>query len=301
MVLTPHRRESFIAWLEKQGERPINKVEPKFKDGDWIVYKDTVWKVCNISLLNYYELLKINNEVSTRLIEDVDSNAHLWTIQDAKDGDVLAVEPIEGYYLPFIAIYKEGGFDFFNSHCFIGFDGIFYNGDTGHSIDNIHPATKEQCDLLFQKMKEAGYEWDAEKKELKKIEHPECSKDNLSDFESYLCLMFQKFRTKGICTNGEIVDFVEEHVQKLKDTLCPTWSEEDKAILEKCIGAVKASCYSPSFKLEAENWLKSLGPKKQWKPSDKQMKVLSTVINLNNICASEKAELRKLFEQLKQL
>ena len=29
------------------------------------------------------------------------------------------------------------------------------------------PATKEQRDLLFQKMKEAGYEWDAEKKELK--------------------------------------------------------------------------------------------------------------------------------------
>ena len=35
---------------------------------------------------------------------------------------------------------------------------------------NIFPATKEQCDFLFQEMKEAGYEWDAEKKELKKIE-----------------------------------------------------------------------------------------------------------------------------------
>ena len=23
-----------LAWLEKQGKRPINKVEPKFKDGD---------------------------------------------------------------------------------------------------------------------------------------------------------------------------------------------------------------------------------------------------------------------------
>ena len=30
------------------------------------------------------------------------------------------------------------------------------------------PATKEQRDLLFAKMKEAGYEWDADKKELKK-------------------------------------------------------------------------------------------------------------------------------------
>ena len=34
----------------------------------------------------------------------------------------------------------------------------------------IKPATKEQRDLLFHKMKEAGYEWDALNKELKKIE-----------------------------------------------------------------------------------------------------------------------------------
>ena len=36
--------------------------------------------------------------------------------------------------------------------------------------EDVKPATKEQRDLLFQKMKEAGYEWDADKKELKKIE-----------------------------------------------------------------------------------------------------------------------------------
>lgn len=30
------------------------------------------------------------------------------------------------------------------------------------------PATKEQRDMLFRKMKEAGYEWNGEKKELKK-------------------------------------------------------------------------------------------------------------------------------------
>ena len=35
--------------------------------------------------------------------------------------------------------------------------------------EDVQPATKEQRDLLFSKMKEAGYEWDADKKELKKI------------------------------------------------------------------------------------------------------------------------------------
>lgn len=48
---------------------------------------------------------------------------------------------------------------------------------------SLVPATKEQCDLLFQKMKEAGYEWNAEKKELKMIEQtPTWSEDD----EQYL-------------------------------------------------------------------------------------------------------------------
>ena len=46
------------------------------------------------------------------------------------------------------------------------------------------------------------------------------------------------------------------------------WSEDDEAILEKCIGAVKASCYSHSFKSEAENWLKSIKDRVQ--PQTKQ-------------------------------
>ena len=33
----------------------------------------------------------------------------------------------------------------------------------------VYPATKEQRDLLFRKMEEAGYEWDNEKKCLTKI------------------------------------------------------------------------------------------------------------------------------------
>ena len=43
-------------------------------------------------------------------------------------------------------------------------------GRVGNGISYYSPATKEQCDLLFSKMKEAGYEWDDENKELKKIE-----------------------------------------------------------------------------------------------------------------------------------
>ena len=77
--------------IEKNEQKSASEIEPRFKVDDWIVYNDAVWKVYDISLQNYYELLKINNEVSTRLIKDVDENAHLWDITDAKEGDVLAV------------------------------------------------------------------------------------------------------------------------------------------------------------------------------------------------------------------
>ena len=260
--------------------KPIDKAEPKFKVGDWIVYKDNIWKICNISLKTYYELLKINNEVSIRHFEDVDKTAHLWTIQDAKDGDVLACE--NGWTCIFKKLVNN---ETFSSYCFM--DNTKWFCETGsecHTLKEefvkayngkIYPATKEQCDLLFTKMKEAGYEWDAEKKELKKIEHPKCSKDNLSDFESYLCLMFQKFRTKGICTNGEIIDFVEEHVQKLKNTLCPTWSEEDEHRLEDTIYFLDTAKkhYASTVELDAcIDWLKSLRPqpKQKWSKEDER-------------------------------
>ncbi len=39
----------------------------------------------------------------------------------------------------------------------------------------LHPATKEQRDFFFAKMREAGYEWDADKNEVRKIQHYDIS------------------------------------------------------------------------------------------------------------------------------
>lgn len=59
--------------------------------------------------------------------------------------------------------------EYFNSYGFVGHcDGEFEVTQCYHYIKGAHPATKEQRDLLFQKMKEASYEWDAEEKELRK-------------------------------------------------------------------------------------------------------------------------------------
>ncbi len=158
--------------LVNYGKDDIDK--PNFNIGDWITNGIDVDKIIGIDLEDENYLFENGRKSDISL---VDSNSHNWTIQDAKDGDILAVED-KNFITPFVAIYKERGLDFFNSRCFIGFDGNFYKSEQGHDIENIHPATKEQCIFLFQKMHEAGYEWDDEKKELKKIKVNEAMYDD---------------------------------------------------------------------------------------------------------------------------
>jgi len=157
--------ENIIAWLEKQCEKnPTDNVEPKFQNGQWIVWQNKCYKV------NYngcgYELIDQNGLTTSLEYETVDGNAHLWVIQDAKDGDVLTTS--EG---AFIYNGNNGGGSCHGCYCGVNTLGRFKTDVKSHwTGKKVYPATKEEYDLLFQKMKEAGYEWDAEKKELNKIE-----------------------------------------------------------------------------------------------------------------------------------
>ena len=154
-------------------QKPIDKVEPNFKVGDWVVYcNDDVDLITGIEENGYC----VNNSGYIPFI--CESDIRLWTVQDAKDGDVLAWDDSKCIAL-LKNIYDE---DSFNSYGFVGgCTGTFESRQSYHDIEGAHPATKEQRDLLFQKMHEAGYEWDAEKKELIKIEQKPASwskKDN---------------------------------------------------------------------------------------------------------------------------
>jgi hypothetical protein len=92
---------------------------------------------------------------------------HLWTIQDAKDGDILVC----GDNPEIIMLFKSlRNIHWAFTHFHMYNDGDYRVNDWCDCGENVHPATKEQRDLLFNKMKEAGYEWNAKKKELKKIE-----------------------------------------------------------------------------------------------------------------------------------
>ena len=101
---------------------------------------------------------------------NIHKSYHPWTIEDAQAGDILAT-------LDYIIIFKghlknDGGV----SYCHYDFGAqnpqFNYNEDRNWYFGKeavVSPATKEQRELLFAKMKEAGYSWDPEKKELSKI------------------------------------------------------------------------------------------------------------------------------------
>ena len=164
--------------LEYKDGEIVEVQKPKFKVGDWISGYYTNYKV-----------LSVNNE--GYVVEDTDGNKinilfeneklhHLFTTADAKNGDVLVVPHIEGSeHSEQIFIFKEikdreytkNAVEYYCRYL----DGEFRTnerGFMGQADDYFTPATKEQRELLFQKMKEAGYEWDADKKELKKIRKP---------------------------------------------------------------------------------------------------------------------------------
>lgn len=161
-------------WLEMQRElKPSDNVKSKFKVGDWIVANNNESRIFRVESI-FKNFATISDNFGYQCINNfiLNEQHRLWTIKDVKDGDVLTTHlSPEGDW---IGIYKES-FDIlgFKTYCFLNGVGEFVinpNRCRNHGTHGLHPATKEQQDLLFQKMKEAGYEWDVEKKELKKIE-----------------------------------------------------------------------------------------------------------------------------------
>lgn len=255
-------------WLEKQGEQEsADKHEPKFKVGDWVVDKNGVIK----QILSYKNgVYKHTNGYSSKIFED---DWRIWDItKDAKDGDVLSTP---NYIYIFNSIDKETETVAF--YCLINkSDERFSFGDyrIHDEILNSTPATKEQYDLLFSKMKEASYEWNAEKKELKKISQRMVS---------------------------------AEAKEALYDK--PAWSKEDDDMITTIEGWLDTLCeylndssseYIPYIE-SCINWLESLRLQNMWKPSDDQIEALGVVTDICSIPEKQYDELNKLYHELKKL
>jgi len=154
---------------EKEAEKPKEEeAQPKFKVGDFVVSDYCMGRVVDITSDAY--LLDTGQGIPF----SCEHNAHIWNIHDAKDGDILVCGKDK---MPFIF---KGLLDKFHpenpvAYCGIDSRDIFTisPGDGRWTDDEVQPANKEQIDFLFAKMKEAGYMWDAEKKELEEIAKPQ--------------------------------------------------------------------------------------------------------------------------------
>jgi hypothetical protein len=111
----------------------------------------------------------------------------------------------------------------------------------------ITPATKEQRDTLMKAMSDAGWEFDFEKKELKKISQR----------------MISAEAKEAMYSNS-------------------AWSEEDESYLNTTIAYLKDA---KEFKKTAENcitWLKSLKERCTWKPNEEQLKAIKWIMDGDN-------------------
>ena len=189
----------------KNEQKSADKIEPRFKVSDWVVRGDTIAQIVDIQK-QYYVGLDINGKdfVSSRFLNG--DKIHLWTIQDAKDGDVLALSWLEDKNLwEKIIIFKKyhsEGVKGFNMPCVEGYGNTFKNGKMAFTEKvpyysktwtcNLHPATKKQRDLLFQKIKETGYKWNTETNTFEKLVEPKFDPKTLKPFDKVLVRDFDE-------------------------------------------------------------------------------------------------------------
>lgn len=149
-------------------------VESTFKVGDWVV-RTNGKNFCNGNKFAQIQSIALYGEMCYLDTGKwlYPSELRLWTINDAEPGDVLVCPKYAGDVMPNIFIFKD--IDINNDVlCYCSFLKIFFATE-GYiaSADPIntdfYPANKEQYDLLFQKMKESGYKWNTDKKELKTL------------------------------------------------------------------------------------------------------------------------------------
>jgi len=150
-----------------------DKIESKFHEGEWITNGDYTWKIVEVKPLDYI-LQSQDGNIVDDTISYIDEQFHSFTIEDAKPGDVLVCKG---------SVKGSNGIKYKRICLFNNLDKAFFTlTETSNSVeeyavdvnidypDNTVPATKGQKEILFMAMADAGYTFDFEKKELRKIE-----------------------------------------------------------------------------------------------------------------------------------
>ena len=271
-----------IAWLEKQGEQiPANSaktckdeqkhadnVEPKFHEGDWVIVRNKdAYQVIEVNAHDYRLKHVLGSEMPFPFTQE--SSLKSWTIEDAKDGNVLATNY-------FIFIFKN--IDSNNGvHYYCQYEISKHEDDNQFDtalpqslmgkVGSSHysPATKEQREQLEKAMTDAGYTFDSDKKELKKIEQG--NSPLLSNYSNNGKNAWSEEDEKIMQTmikEGDLKLSEMDWLKSLKDRVQPKqeWSEEDENLYTLCESAITTRYNDGLFTMneykQTSLWLKSL-------------------------------------------
>jgi hypothetical protein len=270
-------KEAGYEWdAEKKQLRKMEHDKSKFQ-----ILKDA-WYVCTCTTCTKDSRIWFNNGTAylgSEILkydlgfepEEYQNYFRLWTIKDAKDGDILASKSGNKIFS------YRGNLDLRGNPCaYYGiykvYDGICFSPcaiGNSFTCEEVVPATKEQRKILFEERTAAGGVLHFNKKELKKIDNeteiPYGAKDSELQEDTY-------YIPKGF--HAEIDD--DKVVIKKGEK--PTWSEEDEKSLDALITSLNNERFYRHLKTlkgidvnVVIDWLKSLKDRYAWKPSDEQI------------------------------
>lgn len=196
----------------KESEDEKIKFEPKFHEGDWITDGYIYYKITEI--LDDRYIIESKYDKRGAILFEYENRYHLWTIKDAKDGDALInwnnttfiFKAIEDETVKYHVAYNEKWDTIKTPSTKLSHLGL------PEPQFEFHPATKEQYDLLFSKMKEAGCEWDSKKKELKKIPTNPCLGCNHKSCMTCVDGDHRETDTPKILYSDEVIEWLYKNV-----------------------------------------------------------------------------------------
>lgn len=133
--------------------------ETKFNVGDWVFAMNcTGYPLLITAITPHCYELQYNGYKTEMCHTTIDTFYRLWTLKDAKPGDVLITEEDKR---PFI--FKEFLGHAPSAYCGIDTTDSMYIGTDGPwTRTTVRPATSDERQQFFNKLEEEGYKWDAE-------------------------------------------------------------------------------------------------------------------------------------------
>lgn len=278
----------WIIWLENQSKKSQGKtaleavkeenvnnqncvkstdnVKPKFRKDDWAV-SNLDRKARQISEVHFdkHNSYYVVDGKSVNL-EEYDRLHHLWSIEDAKDGDVLIANihhweiggNIENFPIrvPTIFIYRDVKTDNKNIHAYVSlfnnttldiYKSMYYIDDYG--IKDIHPTTEKQKELLFNKIREAKWYWNAETKELSQLKETkinnsktnkhvnwELTDEQINTLEHFIRSLGESGHLSPYDKNTKIIYSLLKDLKNLtKTNRYISWNDYDKDMIKALI------------------------------------------------------------------